>query len=132
MRDPLDRVISAWKDLTKSIDDNKKNINFFILNILPNYVSKKNYFFRSQKDFLFDPNTGKRLVDNIFKFNELESDWEKVKKATGIKLNLTYRNKSKNVKIDVSENCKLLIKELYKEDYYFLQKINYKNSFSKK
>ena len=132
VRDPLDRVVSAWKDLTKSIDYNKKNINFFILNILPNYISEKNYFFKSQKDFLFDPNTGKILVDNIFKFNELKSDWEKVKKATGIKLNLTYRNKSKNREIDVSENCKLLIKELYKEDYYFLQKINYKNSFSKK
>jgi hypothetical protein len=132
VRDPLDRIVSAWKDLTKSIDYNKKNINFFILNILPKYINKKNFFFRSQKDFLFDPNTGKILVDNIIKFNELKSGWKKVKKATGIKINLTYRNKSKDIKIDVSENCKQLVKELYKEDYYFLQKINNKNSFSRK
>ena len=132
VRDPLDRVVSAWKDLTKRIDYNKKNINFFILNILPNFISKKNYFFRSQKDFLFDPDTDKILVDNIIKFNELKSGWEKVKKVTGIKLNLTYRNKSKDIKINVSENSKQFVKELYKEDYYFLQKINYKNSYSKK
>ena len=121
-----------WKWKTKRIDYNKKNINFFILNILPNFISKKNYFFRSQKDFLFDPDTDKILVDNIIKFNELKSGWEKVKKVTGIKLNLTYRNKSKDIKINVSENSKQFVKELYKEDYYFLQKINYKNSFSKK
>ena len=126
VRDPFDRVVSAWKDLTKSIDYNKKNINFFILNILPNYISEKNYFFRSQKYFLCDPDTDKILVDNIIKFNELKSGWEKVKKATGIKLNLTYRNKSKDIKINVSENSKQFVKELYKEDYYLLKNINYK------
>ena len=83
----------------------------------------------SNKSNLLDPKTDKILVNNIFKIDELESSWEKVKIATGIKLDLTYRNKSKDIKIDVSENCKLLIKELYKEDYYFLQKINYKNIF---
>ena len=126
VRDPFDRVVSAWKELTKSIDSNKKDINFFILNILPKHVSEKNYFFKSQKDYLLDPKTDKILVDNIFKIDELESNWEKVKIATGIKLDLTYRNKSKDIKIDVSENCKDLVKELYKEDYYLLKNINYK------
>ena len=126
VRDPFDRVVSAWKDLTKGIDSNKKDINFFILNILPKHVSEKNFFFKSQKDYLLDPKTDKILVDNIFKIDELESNWEKVKIATGIKLDLTYRNKSKDIKIDVSENCKDLVKELYKEDYYLLKNISYK------
>ena len=126
IRDPLDRVVSAWKDLTKNIDSNKKDINFFILNALPNHVSEKNYFFKSQKDYLLDPKTDKILVDNIFKIDEIKSNWEKVKIATGIKLDLTYRNKSKDIKIDVSENCKDLVKELYKEDYYLLKNISYK------
>ena len=126
VRDPFDRVVSAWKDLTKGIDSNKKDINFFILNILPKHVSENNYFFKSQKDYLFDPKTDKILVDNIFKIDELESNWEKVKIATGIKLDLTYRNKSKDIKIDVGENCKDLIKELYNEDYYLLKNINYR------
>ena len=126
VRDPFDRVVSAWKDLTKSIDSNKKDINYFILNILPKHVSENNYFLKSQKDYLFDPKTDKILVDNIFKIDELKSNWEKVKIATGVKLDLTYRNKSKDIKIDVSENCKDLIKELYNEDYYLLKNINYK------
>ena len=126
VRDPFDRVVSAWKDLTKGIDSNKKDINFFILNILPKHVSENNYFLKSQKDYLFDPKTDKILVDNIFKIDELKSNWEKVKIATGVKLDLTYRNKSKDIKIDVSENCKDLIKELYNEDYYLLKNINYK------
>ena len=126
VRDPFDRVVSAWKELTKSIDSNKKDINFFILNTLPKYISEKNYFFKSQKDYLLDPKTDKILVDNIFKIDEIKSNWEKVKIATGIKLDLTYRNKSKDIKIDVSENCKDLVKELYKEDYYLLKNINYK------
>ena len=126
VRDPFDRVVSAWKDLTKSIDFNKKDINFFILNILPKHVSEKNYFFKSQKAYLFDPKTDKILVDSIIKIDELESNWEKVKIATGIKLDLTYRNKSKDIKIDVSENCKDIVKELYKEDYYLLKNISYK------
>ena len=126
VRDPFDRVVSAWKDLTKSIDSNKKDINFFILNILPKYINEKNYFFKSQKDYLFDPQTDKILVDNIFKIDELKSNWEKIKIATGVKLDLTYRNKSKDIKIDISENCKDLIKELYNEDYYLLKNMNYK------
>ena len=125
VRDPFDRVVSAWKDLTKSIDSNKKDINFFILNILPKLVSEKNYFFKSQKDYLLDPKTDKILVDNIFKIDELESNWKKVKIATGIKLDLTYRNKSRDIKIDVSDSCKDLVKELYKEDYYLLKNISY-------
>ena len=125
VRDPFDRVVSAWKDLTKSIDSNKKDINYFILNILPKHVSENNYFLKSQKDYLFDPKTDKILVDNIFKIHELKSNWKKVKIATGVKLDLTYRNKSKDIKIDVSENCKDLIKELYNEDYYLLKNINY-------
>ena len=76
VRDPFDRVVSAWKDLTKSIDSNKKDINYFILNILPNHVSENNYFFKSQKDYLFDPKTDKILVDNIFKIDELKSNWK--------------------------------------------------------
>ncbi len=126
VRDPFDRMVSAWKDLTKSIDSNKKDINFFILNILPKYISEKNYFFKNQKDFLCDPNTNEILVNKILKYSELKSDWEKIKMDTSIKLDLTFRNKSKDIKIDVSKNCKDLVKELYKEDYYFLKNINYK------
>ena len=51
VRDPLDRIVSAWKDLTKSIDYNKKNINFFILNILPKYINKKIFFLEVKKIF---------------------------------------------------------------------------------
>ena len=83
-------------------------------------LKSKNYFFKSQSDYLFDENN-KLMVDDIVPFKSLESTSHSFYNYLVNISSLSHRNVSKKRAIDISEATKRLIKDLYQKDYEFLE-----------
>ena len=115
VRDPVDRLVSSWNYLNLEADFN----DWVSSTVLLEYKSK-NYFFKSQSEYLFDENN-KLLVDDIVPFKSLGSPSHSFYNYLVNITSLSHRNISNKRTIDVSEATKRLIKDLYQKDYEFLE-----------
>jgi hypothetical protein len=115
VRDPVDRLVSSWNYLNLEADFN----DWVSSTVLLEHKSK-NYFFKSQSEYLFDENN-KLLVDDIVPFKSLGSPSHSFYNYLVNITSLSHRNISNKRTIDVSEATKRLIKDLYQKDYEFLE-----------
>ncbi|MEM1297927.1 MAG: sulfotransferase family 2 domain-containing protein [Pseudomonadota bacterium] len=114
VRDPIERVVSAWRYL-----GGKMAFDAFVAERLPVLVAEQNYFFRSQKVFLCEPGTDRLLVDHVVPFSRLAAEWSEVQQRAGVSAPLGHRNRSKDSlpKPAVTTEDRSRIDAVYAEDY---------------
>ncbi|PKH03427.1 hypothetical protein CXF72_06350 [Psychromonas sp. MB-3u-54] len=89
VRNPYSRLVSFYKYLGYS---NFCSFSFFILNLLDDLYVRRSWFLRPQADYVY--NNGEILVDKLIKLEELEVDFDLVRKKVGINERLKHVNKS--------------------------------------
>lgn len=106
VRNPWDRVVSFYKysnlDLLISFET-------FVMKELPKLIKERSYFYAPQYDFIY--HEGKKLVDFIGRFENLQNDFNKVCDTLGIsdfKLPHERKNKVITLKKRVNETYKKL------------------------
>jgi hypothetical protein len=74
VRNPFDRLISAWKFL-----DNTRNRTLLnVLNDMPLQSPDYEHLTRPQIEILREPGTAKLVVDDLIRFETLQSDFDRV------------------------------------------------------
>lgn len=148
VRNPYDRAISEFfwfiSDKLEKVNnveiENEKNIKNWLLNKKPlneevlksyfdkwikTYFNKKNFDRKlSQKSYLFNKEKTKMLVDDVYKFEDFESEFERLcKKINFSKSPNSILSVSKDSKIEIDRNILLTsenkdhIYSLFKEDF---------------
>lgn len=128
VRDPIDRFISIWK-YSRKINLTKFNsplfmlqrygsIDQFIKSGLFAAYTKHHYFFRTQKSYLRGYNSERHELV-VLNQETLAND---VKQKLNYEIEVV--NKSPQIKIELSEDGKQYLQELYSSDYEFLFEIN--------
>jgi len=117
VRNPWDRVVSFYKFLYYA-----KGVTFedFVKKLLPEFVNKNDFFFKSQYDYLYCK--GKSCVDFIGRFENLNEDFSKILNTLGLsKLKLEHINKSKINKgkySDIKTSFKKLVLNVEYQPFY--------------
>jgi hypothetical protein len=128
VRNPYDRLISEyfWCRLNNVGHKFNKTFDEF-LDYVEDVIKNKNFFkpiendhFIPQYSFLFFNN--KLIVNNIFKYEDIETVAPLIKKRLKIKTELQHLNKSKKNEITLTQEQKDRIYNLYKIDF---QTFNY-------
>ncbi len=128
VRNPYDRVISEflwifrdeWITQTYSLTDQEMKDKFDVW-LFSYYIDRENSRKCTQKWFLYCKDKRKLLIDQIYKFEEFESEFDKLTK----KLNIVPENMKilKKAKIEVDRNIllteknKQYIYSVFKEDF---------------
>jgi hypothetical protein len=129
VRNPYDRLISEyfWCRLNNVGHQFNKTFDEF-LDYVENVFKNKNFFkpiendhFIPQYSFLFFNN--KLLVNNIFKYEDIQTAIPLIKKRLKIKTEFQHLNKSNKIEITLTDEQKERIYNLYKIDF---QTFNYK------
>ena len=124
VRNPYDRVVSEcfckWggKFIEGEIE-NKEDFNFYIKQRLSNLKSEKFHHFKPQYLYIYDK-SGKRIVDYILKFENLQDDFKKLMQEFGLNIELdeiTNRSFKKFTTNDINKENILLINKIYQKDF---------------
>ena len=128
VRNPYDRLLSEYywcKIPNVGYKFGKTKIEF--LNYVSQVIKQKAYFnnifhdhFMPQYLFLYNPQN-QLLVNNLFKYENLDSAIEFIKKKLHINQNLDQLNKTTSEKTDWTIEEKEIIYELYKKDFLYFQ-----------
>lgn len=128
IRDPLDRFESAYKDrvLKKNTDQFQDNSLEFIIENLQNFINLKKDFglhARPQTRWLGD---NPKIYDKIFNTLELNLKFKPfVEEVAGISIPETRLNVSNdNIKISFTQEQSDFLRQFYKKDFLFLDKLN--------
>ena len=125
VRNPYDRLLSEyyWNPTVNLAYKSGKSKKDFLISI-SNIVKNKNYFsniyndhFIPQYDYLHHNN--KLLVNQLFKYEDLEWVSSYLKKKLNIKRDFPYLNKTTIKKEEWNDEEKEIIYNLYKNDFIF-------------
>ena len=122
VRNPYTKIVSAYK-YNRGKHSSKKDLNDWIEKYVGSYHIGNNKHFNS--NHILEQNAfthGKRKVDHILRFENLDEDFSRLMKQYDIKnLDLLHYNKSKsniNVSIhDLNQKSIELINKVYKKDF---------------
>ena len=116
IRDPVERLISTWRYLPV-----KLGFSEFVEKRLPQRLAEDHFFFRSQKAYLCDPESGRLMVDDVVPFSALEVRWPAIAERVGVAAPLGHRNRAPGAKPapDVSAADRDRIRAAYAQDYEF-------------
>lgn len=121
VRNPYDRVSSAYfylknSPLNKALQNHNIkdsiDINDYIKNYFPN-----DHILHLWPQYKFITDQDIILVDDVFRYENLEEDWEKVCNKLKINLKLPYFNPSKKDSFKYTSNSINTINEFYKKDF---------------
>lgn len=114
IRDPVERVVSAWRYLKTD-----RSFADFVAHALPALIAEDHYFHRTQRAFLYAPGSDRLLVDLVIPFSALGDGWDEVQRRSGVRAALPHRNRSETRKArpDISPQHRAIIERLYAEDY---------------
>ena len=120
-RNPWDRAFSLYKYLTTQSKPFKR---FVIEDFEQEIYREKQWFAMSQSKFILDKNKN-LLVDEIIRFENLDSDFKKIAAKVCLKKELTHANKSKNkgkkgYQEVYCKESKKIIADLYADDIELL------------
>tara|TARA_R110002073_G_scaffold132514_5_gene279439 strand:+ start:2379 stop:3059 length:681 start_codon:yes stop_codon:yes gene_type:complete len=128
LRDPADRFASAYSYLkaggNQSREDQEfshrwiknKDINDFIKTSFTASEVRNSLFFRSQASFLKKKNDALATV-KILDLNNLKRDFVSISDRLGVSSELPYLNESHSIINAFSEESRLIIQTVYREDY---------------
>ncbi len=116
VRNPFKRVESHWR-----FRFSEKEFETFVLSILPKLLKSENWFYCTQSEYLCDA-SGAGLVPNIFRLEELERDFEKIKAATGLRTSMVHVNKSKAATSEARWTGEMIdfVRSTYRSDFEML------------
>ena len=120
IRDPVDRLVSAWRYLPLDA-----GFAEFVERDLPERMAEDHFFFRSQKRYLCEPRSGRLLVDEVVPFSDLARRWPMIAARAGVHAPLRHRNKAPSTKPEpvVSDSDRARIRDAYAEDYAFFPEL---------
>ena len=114
VRDPVERAISMWRFLPY-----EKPFENFVRDELPKRLAAGDFFYRRQRAYVVDPETGEMLVDHIIPYSELGKHWPQVMRRSGIMKPLGHRNSAPGTKEhpQVTGSMRDTLRELFRDDY---------------
>ncbi len=116
VRDPVDRMLSAWKYLNI-----REDFDTFSKKLLPKAVADGQFFFRSQCDYLMLKGQDKVAVDLVLSIKKLRQDWSQVQQRCGLRSELGKRNATgQKDSPPVTAYAAAAIREIYSRDYELL------------
>lgn len=138
VRDPIDRLYSFYASCLASEVLMKKLINFYGPNSfsqgmsfkqfieqviqIPDLISNRHF----QSQYLFLKYKNKYLVDNIFRFDQLNKELVVFLEASGIETG-SFNNVNKGIFVEqtekISSNLKFKVRKRYLKDYNLIEKI---------
>lgn len=117
VRNPYDRILSEYYGHV--LRDNKKKFsnNEFKKWFLDKVIKQESCHYIPQSNFIIED--GEVLVEDVFKFESLQSEINILKKKLNIKEELPHKNKSNNNNkiIILNKENKNIIYDLYREDF---------------
>jgi len=122
VRNPYDRISSAYfylKNIKAGGDHQNQLVHLSkdINDYIENYLSKETIIHLwPQYKFITGP-FGNILIDSIFRFENLEEDWEKVCGKLKVNLNLPHFRPTKKKLFEYTPNSINIINKLYKKDF---------------